>query len=96
VIAHTPLKHICSTFYRYTKPWNTTIGIGILVGLMTIWMLSIPGMVAGVLYYYFKKKWTLGYIDIGGFTHAITFEASVIPTATLICTCFVTQRITDP
>jgi len=78
VIYHTPLENTCSTYYGYTKPWKMAIGLGLVIGLPTIMMLGIPGIIVGVLYYYLKKALTLGYTDIGGFQHAITFQRSVI------------------
>jgi hypothetical protein len=78
VIYHTPLENTCSTFYGYTKPWKQALIVGVLVGLITFWLLCIPGIIAGLLYYYLKKTLTLGYTDKGGFKHAISFGRSVI------------------
>lgn len=75
---HTPLEHVCSTYFGYTKPWKEALVVGVLVGMATFWMLFIPGIVVGILYYFLKKTLTLGYTDKGGFTHAISFQMSVI------------------
>lgn len=73
-----PLENVCSTYFGYTKPWKEALVIGVLVGLITFWLLFIPGIIAGLVYYYLKKTLTLGYTDKGGFAHAISFQRSVI------------------
>ena len=100
MISHTPLKNTCSMFYGYTKPWKEAIIIGILVGGITFWLFFIPGIIAGLLYYYLKKALTLGYTDKGGFTHAISFGRSVIEGQNLDETaaqkvCTIVQRLVD-
>ena len=100
VIYHTPLENTCSTFYGYTKPWKQALVVGVLVGVITFWLMFIPGIIAGLLYYYLKKTLTLGYTDKGGFKHAISFERSVIEGQNIdeveagrVCT--IMQRLAD-
>jgi len=78
VIYHTPLENTCSTFYGYTKPWMAALVVGVLVSIVTFWLLCIPGIIAGLIYYYINTTLTLGYTDKGGFSHAITFGRSII------------------
>lgn len=78
MVYHTPLEKTCSTFYGYTKPWKEALAVGIVCGLLTLFLLAIPGIIIGILYYYLKKTLTVGYTDIGGHSHAISFQRSVI------------------
>lgn len=78
MVHRTPLEHLCSTFYGYTKPWKEAVVVGVLVGALTFFLAGIPGIIAGILYYYLKKTLTVGYTDIGGNSHAISFQRSVI------------------
>jgi hypothetical protein len=78
LVFHTPLENTSSTFYGYTKPWKAAVAIGIVLGAVTWFLLFIPGIIAGLLYYYLKMTLTVGYSEMGGQVHAISFQRSVI------------------
>ena len=93
-------RRLSCTYYGYTKPWKEALVVGVLVGLITFRMLSIPGIIVGVLYYILKKTLTLGYTDNGGFAHAISFQMSVfegqkIDEAEAGRVCAIMQRLVD-
>jgi len=52
--------------------------VGVIVGLLTFFLLFIPGLIAGILYYYLNKNIILGATDIDGKDYAIQFKRSVI------------------
>jgi len=75
---HTPLENLCTTCYGYTKPWRQALILGMIVGLATFFLLGIPGLLAGILYYFLNKITTVGYTDMGGRASHIHFKRSVI------------------
>ena len=96
---NTPLENVCSTFYGYTKPWKEALWIGVIVSLLTFWLACLPGILAGLLYYYLKKTLTLGYIA-GGQTYRIDFRRSVIEGQNIDETeaarvCAIVQKLVD-
>ncbi len=74
----TPLENTCATFYGYTKPWKEAVAIGVIVGMVTLFLFAIPGIIVGVLYYFLNKTLTVGYSDMGGLRNAIHFKRSLI------------------
>lgn len=89
----TPVENTCSTFYGYAKPWKEAVAIAVFFGFLTIFMLGIPGLIAGGLYYFLNKTLTVGFTDKGGHRHAISFKRSLIEglnidetTAARVCT----------
>ena len=74
----TPLENICATFYGYTKPWKEAVAIGVVIGLITSFLFGIPGIIAGIIYYFLNKTLTVGYSDMGGLRNAIHFKRSLI------------------
>jgi hypothetical protein len=74
----TPLENTCSTFYGFTKPWKEAVAVGFVVGTMFWFLLAIPGIILGVLYYYLNMTLTVGFTTKGGSSHAVSFKRSVI------------------
>lgn len=74
----TPVEHVCSTFYGYHKPWKESLILGVILGALTFFLLAIPGIVVGLLYYFLNKKLMIGYTSVGGTAHTIHFKRSVI------------------
>lgn len=74
----TPLENTCATFYGYTKPWKEAVALGIVLGLITLFLFAIPGIIAGIAYYFLNKTLTVGYSDMGGLRNAIQFKRSLI------------------
>ena len=78
VVHHTPMHNTCSTFYGYLKPWREALGIAVIIGSLTFFLMGIPGIILGILYYVLKKTLTIGYTDMGGLSYSISFSRSVI------------------
>jgi len=74
----TPVENTCSTFYGYVKPWKEAVAIVVILGFLTIFLMGIPGLIAGGLYYFLNKTMTVGFSDKGGHRHAISFKRSLI------------------
>lgn len=75
---HTPLQNVCATFYGYTKPWLSALLLGLFLAAATFFLLGIPGLIVGIIYYYLNKTLTVGFSDMGGRVSHINFKRSVI------------------
>ena len=74
----TPLENLCSTFYAFRRPWKEAVFLGIVVGLVTIALFAIPGILVALLYYALNKTLSIGFTDVGGRIYEIPFKRSVI------------------
>lgn len=74
----TPIENTCSTSYGYAKPWKEALALTVVIGFFTFFLLGIPGLIVGGLYYFLNKTLTIGFTDKGGHSRTIQFKRSVI------------------
>lgn len=96
----TPLENICTTFYALKRPLKESVVLGVVLGAATFWLLAIPGVLIGILYYVLNKTLTIGFTDIGGRVSEIPFKRSVIEGHPLdeneaARVCAIVQRLVD-
>lgn len=96
----TPLENICSTSYAFKRPFKESVILALVLGAATFWLLGIPGLLAGFLYYLLNKTLTIGLTDVGGRVSEIPFKRSVIEGHNLDETeaarvCEIVQRLVD-
>ena len=75
---NTPLENVCATLYGYTKPWKEALIIGLVFGMATFFLMGIPGILIGIIYYFLNKTLTVGFTDMGGRASYINFKRSII------------------
>jgi hypothetical protein len=96
----TPIGNTCSTIYGYTRPLKEAIFWGCVAAAATFFLMGIPGILVGILYYIINKSMTVGYTDVGGLTYYIRFKRSVLEGRSLdeneaARVCAIVQRVVD-
>jgi hypothetical protein len=74
----TPMEHICSMFYAFRRPLIEALVLGVIIGLLTFFLLGIPGIVFALLYFFLNKRLVIGFTDLGGLVSEIAFKRSII------------------
>ena len=75
---HTPVENVCATLYGFTKPWKEAVILGFVLAAATYFLLGIPGILIGIIYYFLNKTLTVGFSDMGGRVSHINFKRSII------------------
>jgi hypothetical protein len=65
-------------FYGFKRPLMEAVIWGSVLGAATFFLLGIPGIIFGVLYFILNKRLTIGFTDIGGRVSEVAFKRSVI------------------
>lgn len=96
----TPLENVCSTHYGVTKPWLEALLLALVAGAVTWFLLGIPGIVLGVLYYIFKTTMTLGFTAISGERFTFHFKRAMLGGVAIdaekaATTCNILQQLID-
>lgn len=96
----TPLENVCSTHYGMRKPWLEALLLALVVGAATWFLLGIPGILLGALYYLLKTTLTLGFCEVSGERFSINFRRAMIGGVAIdatraATTCNIMQQLVD-
>jgi hypothetical protein len=67
-------QNICSTEVGYKKPWKEAIVIGIVLGVPTLGI----GCLIGLIYYFLNKRVSIGFTLNSGRSYSVDFKRSII------------------
>lgn len=96
----TPLENTCSMFYAFKRPLKEALILGAVLAGATFFLMGIPGIAIGILYYVLNKTLTIGFTDVGGRVSEIpvkrsVMEGQVIDEAEAARVCDIVQKLVD-